>query len=269
MRSAHASSETTRRALTRAIVFALAAGTGVLGLLAGCVADRDAGGVPEYTGPRGMVERTITVQGATHAYAVWVPPGVDLRRPVPLIVFLHGKGECGTDGLKQTAVGIGPALTGSPGRWPAIVLLPQKPDFEKQWEEFDPMVTAQIEALRAEFHIDPARTVITGLSQGGHGTWTLGALHPDRWAALVPICGYGDPEVIAPKVAAMPVWAFHGGKDDVVPPQQTQAIVDALRRAGGSPKFTLYPDANHNSWDRAYGEPELPAWLFAQRRVPR
>jgi predicted peptidase len=123
------------------------------------------------------------------------------------------------------------------------------------------------------------------MSQGGHGTWVLGARHPRLWAALVPVCGYGDAgfddpsarlppgvfvgpaDELAAPLAAMPVWAFHGEADTIVPVTQTEELVAALRARGGEPKVTLYPGVEHDAWDRAYREEELPRWLLAQRRA--
>ena len=224
-----------------------------------------AAAAPEQT-QTGFLDRTIEVAGKTLRYVVYVPPGYDPAKRWPTIMFLHGHGECGSDGLKQVGQGIGRAVMNNRDRWPFIVIFPQKPEFDKQWEEFDAYVMATLAATDKEFSTDPTRTYLTGLSQGGHGTWMLGAAHSQRWAALVPICGYGEPDAIAPKVKGLPIRCYHGGADSVVKPEQSRRIVDALKALGAAPEYTEYEGVNHNSWDRAYAEPELPTWLLSKTK---
>jgi predicted peptidase len=221
-----------------------------------------------------VVPRTLTIAGQAHRYAVWLPPGHDSRRAAPAIVFLHGAGESGGDGERPLRVGLGPALAARPERWPFVVVFPQKPRADEEWEEHEAMVLAIIERVQREFRLDPDRIALVGISQGGHGVWRIGARQAGRWSCLVPVCGYGRARTTASRVARMPVWAFHGLRDDVVDPRDTRAIVDALKaertRQGLDPegaRLTLYPDANHNSWDAAFAEPELPAFLLAARRA--
>jgi predicted peptidase len=188
-------------------------------------------------------------------------------------VFLHGSGECGTDGERPTRIGLGPELTAHPRRWPCVVVFPQKPVEDEQWEAYDALVLAALRQARREFHIDERRVALGGMSQGGHGTWTLGARHAERWTCLVPICGYGETAAIAPRVARLPIWAFHGLRDDVVNPDETRAMIEAvraerarLRLDPGDVRLTFYPDANHGSWDSAVTEPELAAWILSRTR---
>ncbi len=217
--------------------------------------------------------RAVRVHGVEHRYAVWLPPAHDSIPRWPAIVFLHGAGECGDDALKPTRVGLGPALVRDPARWPFVVVFPQKPAEEHEWEEHEDLVLAVLrDAVRA-FRIDPRRVALGGMSQGGHGAWALGARDSSLWRALVPVCGYGRARTIARRVSGLPVWAFHGLKDDVVLPEDTRQIVAELRewraRRGLDPagaRLTLYPDANHNSWDPAFAEPDLPGWLIGATR---
>lgn len=247
---------------------------GLAGLLASApAAGRAAAAAPASTGGGQVVEREVTVQGLAHRVAVRVPDGYDPARAWPLVVFLHGSGECGTDGVKQTRVGLCPAAAAQPSRWPCLVLMPQKPSSARQWEEHEDLVLAAIADVRSTWHVDPDRIALTGLSQGGHGTWVIGSRHPELFSCLAPVCGYGDAAAIAPRAQALPVWAFHGLRDDVVDPAGTTALVEAIRRlrrqAGGDAaavRLTLYPEAGHNSWDAAYAEPELPGWLLGHRR---
>jgi predicted peptidase len=225
-------------------------------IMPGCAGSPDGG--PQEGGR--LLDRSLNGS----RFAVWLPPGFDSRQSWPLIVFLHGKGECGTDGRRQTEVGLGPALRSHPERWPFLVLLPQKPDQDSAWEDHRGMVEAQVNDVRREFGFDEQRLYLTGLSQGGHGTWAIAAMDPGAWAAIAPVCAYGDP-ALGVAVTGLPVWAFHGGRDDIVPPERGRVLVEAALAAGGSPepRLTIYPEANHNSWDRAYAEEELPAWFLS------
>lgn len=221
--------------------------------------------------PAESVIREVTVDGTAHRVAVRVPDDYDAERPWPLVVFLHGAGECGIDGARQTQVGLGPAVAAHPEQWPCLVLMPQKPSADEEWEEHEELVLAAIADVRAQWNIDPARIALTGLSQGGHGTWLIGARHPGLFSRLAPVCGYGRVRTVASRAVALPVWAFHGMKDDVVAAQETIDIMAEIRRlrqaAGGSlddARLTLYPDAGHNSWDAAYAEPGLADWLLGR-----
>jgi predicted peptidase len=214
--------------------------------------------------------RHLRVKGDSMAYAVWLPPGYDRARAWPCIVFLNGSGECGTDGLKQTWQGLGPALLAHPERWPFVAVMPQKPSADEEWEEREDLVFGALKVVQKSFHIDPERIVLTGISQGGHGTWMIGARHPNRWSCLAPVCGYGRASTVS-RAWRLPVWAFQGLRDDVVDPREPQAIVAELARrakAAGTaePRLTLYPDLGHGCWAAAFGDSTLPAWMLEQRR---
>jgi predicted peptidase len=182
-----------------------------------------------------------------------------------------GTRECGADGLRQIRQGLGPELQAHPERWPFVVVLPQKPREDEEWEEREDLAFGALKAVQRSYNIDPERIALTGISQGGHGAWMIGARHPDRWSCLVPVCGYGRALTVASRVAKLPVWAFQGLKDDVVDPRETQGIVAELARltkAAGlaEPRLTLYPDLGHGCWAAAYADSALPAWMLAQRR---
>jgi len=206
----------------------------------------------------------MDVGGASRTYVVYVPENYDPARRWPLVVFLHGMGERGDDGLIQSEVGIGTAIRRNEGRFPCIVVMPQCPDDRKWTDAFDHIDRA-IAGVSKDYTIDPDRMLLTGLSMGGFGTWSYGAEHADRFAALMPICGGGNVED-APALATLPIWAFHGGSDETVPPQRSREMVEAVEAAGGDIRYTEYPEAGHNSWDRAYGDPEAIAWLLAQKK---
>jgi predicted peptidase len=216
--------------------------------------------------PATLIARTVSVEGTPHRFAIWIPAAYDPKTPSPCVVFLHGSGECGTDGLRQTAVGLPPAAKADPQQWPCVIVMPQKPVQAAEWEEYEPLVLACLEQAKRELNIDAKRVSLTGLSQGGHGTWMIGARHPELFAALAPVCGYGHPNTVASRLKGKPIWAFHGEKDDVVPVEETKRMIGALRGNQPEPKMTLYPDANHNSWDQAYREAGLGSWLLAQTK---
>ena len=116
-----------------------------------------------------------------------------------------------------------------------------------------------------QYPVDSRRVYVTGISMGGFGTWAMMAAEPDLLAAAVPVCGGGDPGW-APRIKAIPVWAFHGAEDTVVPAEYTRRMIRALRAAGADPKYTEYPGIGHDSWTPAYQEPDLLDWLFSQKR---
>lgn len=127
------------------------------------------------------------------------------------------------------------------------------------------LAMAALDKVRAEFSIDPSRIYLTGLSMGGYGTWDLLARRPGMFAAAVPVCGGAD-ETTAPLIRDLPIWCFHGGADKVVPTQRSRNMIEALKKAGGTPKYTEYPGVGHNSWDKAYSDAEMIGWMFGQRK---
>lgn len=223
----------------------------------------------------GVLFKTLQTPGGELRYAVYLPREYDASKAWPMIVFLHGYGESGTDGVRQCSVGLLPAVLNKPAEWPFVIILPQKPEFQPLWDKYAGQVFALMDVAQRELNIDPDRVYLTGLSQGGFGTWTLGAMHPERFAALAPICGFGDPVIVGPRVATLPIWAFHGLRDAVVTPQKSRDLYDAVQAAragaGLSPvpldqKLTEYPDLEHNSWDRAYCDEKLGQWFLRYRR---
>lgn len=221
----------------------------------------------------GFLFRMVEVGGVGLKYAVYVPRDYTPERAWPAIVFLHGSGESGTDGQKMIAQGIGSNILWNAQRWPCIVMFPQKPVQREQWEAYDAPVMAMLEETRKAFNIDGTRIGLTGLSQGGHGCWSIGAAHADVWCAVVPICGYADahgggmtPGQIAGKLKGVPMWIFHGEADAVVPPEESKRVAAAMKEAGGEARLTLYPETNHGSWDKAYAEAELPGFLLRARK---
>jgi dienelactone hydrolase len=238
---------------------------GLLALLAaactsGCAAP--IGHSPRRYGP-GFHERSITIGDVTRRYVVYIPRNYREEVQTPTIMFLHGRGECGTDGWKPVGQGIGRAIMSDVDRWPFIVIFPQKADQNGLWEDDDALVMGTLAATARAFSVDASRTYLTGLSQGGHGTWAIAAKHPSTWAAIVPICGYADPIALAPAVKHFPIWCFHGAADKVILVDQSRNMVNAIRVSGKTElKYTEFAAVEHNSWDMAYGTADLPEWLL-------
>lgn len=204
--------------------------------------------------------------GSEAKYVLFVPHGYKADQATPVILFLHGAGETGTDGKKQARVGLGTAVKKREKTFPAIVIFPQSQ--KRSWQangEDAKRALAILDQVAKDYRVDSKRVYLTGLSMGGFGTFSLAAAHPEKWAAVVPICGAGNPKS-AEKFKDLPTWVFHGDKDNAVPVRGSRDMVEALKKAGGSPKYTEYPGVGHNSWDKAYGTDELYEWLFKQAR---
>jgi predicted peptidase len=236
----------------------------------------------------GFLDRTISLQGTTYRYQVFVPEDWTPHQKWPVILFLHGAGERGDDGLQQTDVGIGTAIRDDRGRAPAIVVMPQCR--KNLWWTIPPMddlAIAALEAASKEFHGDADRTYLTGISMGGYGAWHLAEKYPGRFAAMVVICGgirppaatlKAHPELVkwtppddpksyseaAAKAGKIPVWIFHGADDDIVPVTESQRMYAAMKAMGADAHYTEYPGVKHVSWDKAYNEPKLFPWLLSQ-----
>ena len=133
------------------------------------------------------------------------------------------------------------------------------------WRSQVETLNGLLDDVMAKYKVDKDRVYVTGLSMGGYGTWALAAAHPKRFAAIVPICGGGNPADAA-KLKDLPIWVFHGAKDRAVPLARSEMMVKAIKKAGGNPKFTVYPEAGHDSWTESYDNPELYTWLLKQKR---
>lgn len=218
----------------------------------------------------------------TLPYRLLKPVNPNALEKFPLVIFLHGAGERGTDNDVQIKH-ITELFLDQKNRskYPCYVVAPQCPK-GKWWADFtgsganatlskepsDPMkmVIDLLEKITQEFPIDESRIYIAGLSMGGYGTWDLIARYPQKFAAAVPICGGGDVKTAA-KIKHIPLWAFHGAKDEIVPPDQSRRMIKALQNEGALPGYTEYPDVAHNSWVYAFREPHLMPWLFKQKRL--
>jgi predicted peptidase len=195
-------------------------------------------------------------------YWLYLPEKYDASKDQkwPLVLFLHGAGERGDD-PKLVKIH-GPPKLADKKAFPFILVSPQCVP-KKFW--VTESVGKLLDEVTAKHRVDKDRIYVTGLSMGGFGTWNLAAAYPDRFAAIVPICGGGKPDS-AEKIKHIPAWVFHGAKDGAVKLERSQAMVDALKAAGGEPKFTIYPDAGHDSWTETYNNPEVYDWLLKQKR---
>ena len=197
------------------------------------------------------------------SYLLYLPPEyASNEEEWPLLLFLHGAGERGDD-LELVKVHGPPKMIAKGRDFPFVVISPQCPEGEIWSIE---TLRALINEIVGTHRIDTSRIYVTGLSMGGYGSWGLAYTYPDLFAAAVPICGGGEPEK-APLMKDIPTWVFHGAKDEAVPLERSQEMVEALEEAGGNVRFTVYPEGGHvGAWVNAYGDPALWDWLVKQRR---
>jgi predicted peptidase len=243
----------------------------VLVLAAGCAAQTPVRSSPAPMQTAQGFQFTKTISAKVN-YLLFLPKGYEPKgeRRWPLIFFLHGAGERGTNVWKVATHGP-PKIAAAQPDFPFIVVSPQCPE-QQIWSK-DVLLTL-LDDVIAKYAVDTNRVYLTGLSMGGYGTWDLGLAHPERFAAIVPICGGGQTIAVAlssrgkgAALKSLGVWAFHGGKDPVVPLEESQRMVDALKKAGVSDvKLTVYPEAGHDSWTETYNNPALYDWLLKHQR---
>ena len=236
--------------------------------------------------PTGFLNRSIEVEGVSYRYQVYVPAEYTRARRWPAILFLHGSGERGRDGILQTSVGLGEGIRRHAERWPAIVVFPQAPPEHRWHGKVAHLALATLDRTVREFNTDPDRVYLVGLSAGGNGVWNLAYRTPERFAALVAICGWVQPTperrevilppdsglpypVIARRIRPLPVWIWHGGADSVVPVEESRRMAEALRVTGAEVTYTELPGVGHESWVQAFDSPELPGWLLGRSRSRR
>ncbi len=220
-------------------------------------------------------------EGVTLPYRLLKPAKLEPGRKYPLVLFLHGAGERGTDNDRQLVHGVKTfASKEMQERYPCFVVAPQCPEktmwVDIPWDSPQPKMPetpnanhvtliALLDQVEQDFPVDTNRRYVTGLSMGGFGTFEMAVRHPDRFAAAAPVCGGTDLSRL-PAASKLPFWIFHGGKDTVVRVERSREAAEVLKKAGAGPRYTEYPDVAHNSWSKAYATPELYEWLFAQKR---
>jgi predicted peptidase len=221
----------------------------------------------------GFIDKTFKDSAGTeHKYVLFVPHDYKKDTPTPTILFLHGAGETKQkEGAKTKGtpkmpveVGIGPAIKKREKTFPFLTIIPQAPTFG--WgagSAGGKLALAILDEVEKDYSVDKKRIYLTGLSMGGMGTWSHAIATPDKWAAIVPICGRSDPKQ-AEKIKDLPCWAFHGDADTAVNVSGSRDMIEAIKKAGGNPKYTEYAGVGHNSWDKAYGTDELYEWMLKQ-----
>jgi predicted peptidase len=229
--------------------------------------------------PGHFVSRSPVIDGSSRRFEVWVPRGYTRRRKWPAILFLHGSGERGSDGERQTTVGLGRLLREGKLDPAAVVIFPQCPEDGHWVGPARRIALGALDAAESEFAIDSRRVAITGMSMGGAGTWVLAAENPKRFWRVAPVCGwvrkppkladvmqaaawlagvtdpYGE---LASRLPRVPIWIFHGTDDPVVPVAESRRMADVL---GVNAGYTEFPGVGHDAWDPAYGATSLVEWL--------
>ncbi len=217
---------------------------------------------PHATTFESAVSKTVRLR-----HWLYLPDEYDVSpaRRWPLILYLHGAGERGDNPEAVRAIGLLPYVERQPG-FPFVVVAPQCPAQSDWTLELDALA-ALLDHVLSLYRVDAHRVYLTGLSMGGRGVWQLAARQPHRFAAIAPICGRRPVWMFAPEevcvLKELPVWVFHGARDDVIPPIESEFMVNALRACGRDVRYTLYPDADHDSWTRTYSNPDLYAWFLA------
>jgi len=194
-------------------------------------------------------------------YLLYLPEDYDQQDAWPLMLFLHGAGERGDD--LQMVKKHGPPKLIEAGRpFPFIVISPQCPR-DRRWNAFE--LARLLDEIVEKYKVDEQRVYVTGLSMGGFGTWALAAYQPGRFAAIAPVCGGGDPTLVR-LYDPVPAWVFHGAKDSVVPIERSEEMVEAFKKRGTEVKFTIYPEAAHDSWTETYANDQMYDWLLEHKR---
>jgi len=237
----------------------------------------------------GFLDRSVNVDGKEYRYQVYVPRGFDGAASLPVVLWLHGGGARGDDGIRQTAGGLADDIRRNPARWPVIAVFPQSPVDGPGWQALGGRIAlAALDQATAEFKGDESRVYLIGYSQGGNGAWYLASGHPRRFAAAIVVAGFiiertgntsgawypalvpdsaNDPfSVLAARLSGVPVWIFHGDVDAAIPVEQSRGMAAALQRLGASVRYTEYPGVGHGSIQPALAEADLPRWLFGQVR---
>jgi predicted peptidase len=209
------------------------------------------------------IQKTVSLR-----YLLYTPKDYEgSKKEYPLVFFLHGIGERGNDLDLLKLYGI-PKMIEDGMDFPFLVVSPQCPDDTVWANELDTLYALLEEAIE-KYRVDKSRIYLTGLSMGGNGAWRLATAYPSMFAAVVPICGFGNPYLGFPErirvLKDVPIWAFHGEEDDVVPLQRSKELVDVLEANQGNVKFTAYPDTKHDSWTLTYKNPELYEWLLQHK----
>lgn len=209
-----------------------------------------------------FIEKTVS-KTVKFGFLLHLPKNYDAKNKYPLVLFLHGAGERGNDLEKVKIHGI-PKLIDKGTDFPFIAVSPQCPE-NMCWNDLLEDLNVLLDDIIAKYSVDTSRVYCTGMSMGGFGTWAMAIRYPNRFAAIAPVCG-GGLVFMLEKIKKLPVWAFHGDKDKVVPIFYQQVMIDKMKEFGGEVKFTVYEGVTHNSWDKAYNTKELYDWLLEKKK---
>lgn len=234
-------------------------------ILPGCSSTQEITNRGENRQTENNFEATVEVNVQAN-YLLYLPKNYNNKNRFPLLMFLHGAGERGND-LELVKKHGPPKLIEEGKDFPFIIVSPQCP-LNSWWPNESTALFALIDDLCEKLYIDEEKIYLTGLSMGGYGTWAMAINNPDRFAAILPICGGGDVRNVC-KIGRLPVWAFHGAKDAVVPLKESQDLVDKLKSCNGNVEFTVYPEANHDSWTETYNNQKVYEWLLSNSRTDR
>jgi predicted peptidase len=248
------------------------------------------GGCSSVPATSGFIGRKVVVAGHEYRYQVYVPPGRAASERLPVILALHGGGEYGRDGQRQTTVGLAPAIRRHPERFHSLVVFPQVPaDGTPGFQGLGARIAlAALDQAIEDYAADRSRVYLTGLSMGGNGAWYLAYHEPERFAAALVVCGFvgeftgrssgvhyppivpgqaEDPHgEIARRVIGLPVWIFHSDADPVVSVEESRHMASALESAGADVRYTELAGVGHDAWDPAYERADVIAWLLRQQR---
>jgi len=223
----------------------------------------------EPTAGKQVEQRLDLGDGQFIEYLLYLPDKYDGSKPIPFMLFLHGRGE--SNGPLSLVKKWGPPRLVDEGRkLPYIIASPQCPEEPHAWSDMRQQVklVLLIRHLEQTLKIDKTRMYLTGLSMGGYGSWTMATHWPEKFAAVAPICGKGDPDEAA-KLKDVPIWAWHGNKDTAVPLKHSKDMVAAIRKARGRrARLTVLEEIGHNSWSAAYSTPELYSWFNRHQKKP-
>lgn len=254
----------------------------IITALTGCATTMTTSTTDQHRPALQIFDMPVEVNGKQYACKIMVNEHATLGGPA--LLFLHGAGECGTDGVRQTHVGLPRYAMQNPEMWPFVLIVPQKPSVNSEWEDHHQAITLMLDQAAQKGFYDPDRLAITGLSQGGHGTVTIAGMHPERFRAAGPVCPYvrsvfdqdrnriprtpatsETPQVMraANRLSGMPTWIHHGASDSVVPVGESQSLYAALKNLDADTRYSEYPGVDHNSWDNAYTDQAFSDW-FAQ-----
>jgi len=241
----------------------LACAVGSLAMFAavGCMHDDPAqqlSGLPQGTG---FMIREVN----GHKYSVFIPRDYASKPAWPTMVFLHGVGESGSDGINCRTVGLGPEIARHNGSFPFIVVFPQT-GWDWTTSDSEKIMLDALNDAEQHYNIDRNQICLTGMSSGGRGTWVLGARHPEIFSCLVPMAGFAATDE-APKLAKMSVYVLHNEDDGIVNVSNTRDMIDAIHKCGGQPTVEIFPPEGkgHDCWDEAYSEGKLFNWVLGHR----